>query len=189
MKPRSLIIDLASVKTGIVDRILTSVPENIEYLSLHPLFGPEIESFKGENLLAINPRTGPLSRSVLRFLSKVGLRTTHVSADEHDRRTAVTQALHHFAYLSLATCMMKLMRRRDLERFSTRSLRKTIGLIQSFSYNTETILCIQRKNRYAARSRRAFARTVSALSRVETVRNRRFTNALKIVRALKGDTE
>lgn len=185
MKPQSLLVDVTSVKKGIVNNIMTSLPENIEYLSLHPLFGPDTKNFEGENVLAINPRTGPLSRSILNFLSKSGLKTMRVTVDEHDRKTAVTQALHHFAYASLATCMIKLMKKQDVQKFSTKSLRETIELIQSFSDNIDTILEIQRKNPYAASARRAFARTVSTLSHMEDGTSRQITDKMRMFRSMK----
>src|SRR5437016_11303901 len=36
----SLLADLSSVKTGISDRIAENVPKGLEYVSLHPRFGP-----------------------------------------------------------------------------------------------------------------------------------------------------
>ncbi len=179
MKPHSLLIDVASVKKGIVDKVVASIPKNVEYLSIHPLFGPDTEKFKGENVLAINPKGGPLSKSILKFLSNNGLKTTHVTPDEHDRKTAVTQALHHFAYASLAACMSELIKKNDLQRFSTRSLRKTIDIIQSLSDNIDTVLEIQERNPYAANSRRTFAQTASRLSQSRNGTNRRFRNQLK----------
>jgi prephenate dehydrogenase len=183
MKPHSLLIDVASVKKGIVDKVVTSVPKDVEYLSIHPLFGPDTEEFKGENVLAINPRGGPLSKSILKLLSNNGLKMTHVTADEHDRKTAVTQALHHFAYASLAACMSKLIKRNDLQRFSTKSLRKTIEIIQSLSDNIDTVLEIQERNQYAVNSRRTFAATASALSRLGNGTNRRIKSDLRSFRA------
>jgi prephenate dehydrogenase len=180
MKPRSLLIDVTSVKKGIVNNITVNVPETIEYLSLHPLFGPETQNLKGENVLAINPKTGPLSKTILNFLSRSGLKTAHVTIDEHDRKTAITQALHHFAYASLATCMMKLMRKPDFQKYSTRSLKNTIELIQFFSNNLDTIMEIQKKNPYAADARRAFAQTVSELSRMENRTARQITSRMRM---------
>jgi prephenate dehydrogenase len=180
MKPRSLLIDVTSVKKGIVNNITVNVPETIEYLSLHPLFGPETQNLKGENVLAINPKTGPLSKTILNFLSRSGLKTSHVTIDEHDRKTAITQALHHFAYASLATCMMKLMRKPDFQKYSTRSLKNTIELIQFFSNNLDTIMEIQKKNPYAADARRAFAQTVSELSRMENRTARQITSRMRM---------
>jgi prephenate dehydrogenase len=179
MKPHSLLIDVASVKKGIVDKVVASIPKDVEYLSIHPLFGPDTEKFKGENVLAINPRSGPLSTSMLKFLSKNGMETTCVTPDEHDRKTAVTQALHHFAYASLAACMSKLVKKKDLRRFSTRSLRKTIEIIQSLSDNIDTVLEIQERNPYAVNSRRTFAATASMLSRFGSRTNRRMKNNMR----------
>jgi len=184
MKPHSLLIDVASVKKGIVDKVVTSVPKDVEYLSIHPLFGPDAEIFEGENVLAINPRSGSLSTSMLKFLSNNGMKITHVRADEHDRKMAVTQALHHFAYASLAASMSSLAKKDDMQRFSTRSLRKTIEIIQSLSDNIDTVLEIQERNQYAANARRTFAETASTLSQFRNGTNRRIRNQFKKVQRI-----
>jgi prephenate dehydrogenase len=184
MKPRSLLIDVTSVKKGIVDAIKKHVPENIEYLSLHPLFGPDTEDFREQNVLAIILRRGPLSVSMLRFLSKRGLRITHVTIDSHDRKMAVTQALHHFAYAALVTCVMKLMKKNDLQRFSTRSIRKTFELIRSLSENTDTIMEIQRMNQYSVTVRRKYAKTVASLLRMDDRAIHKITDAMKAIQGL-----
>jgi len=165
MKPRSLLVDVASVKTGIVDRILPHVTENVEYLSLHPLFGPDTDSFKGENILAIDLRSGALARSLLNFLVRIGLQVTHVNVDEHDRKTAITQALHHFAYAALASSLTESMKKNEIQKFSTRALRKTIELIQSISQNAGTILEIQSNNPYSTTARKSYRKNVSRLAR------------------------
>lgn len=184
MKPQSLLIDVASVKKGTVDAIKKHVPENMEYLSLHPLFGPETKDFRRENVLAISLRKGPLSVSMLRFLSKRGLRTTHVTIDGHDRTMAVTQALHHFAYAALATCMTTLMRKNNLQRFSTRSMRKTFELIRSLSENVETIMEIQRMNPYSATMRRKYAKTVASLLPMDDRTIRKIMYAMETIQEL-----
>lgn len=184
MRPRSLLVDVSSVKKGIVDEISPSVPDNVEYLSLHPLFGPDTENFKGENVLAVGKKVGPLSASILNFLSKSGLKTTFVTIEEHDRGTAVTQALHHFSYMSLVACMTKLMKERDIQKFSTRSLRKTIDLVRSFSENVETIMDIQARNPHAASVRKKFAEAVSTLVRMDDRTIRRIASRMKMFRNL-----
>ncbi len=184
MKPKALLVDATSVKKGIVNAIEKHVPPDIEYMSIHPLFGSDVDDFSGENVLVIVPRGGPVSRSMMRFFKKRGMITTNVSVDEHDRKTAVTQALHHFAYISLAVCMSKLMKKKDFPRFSTRTLRKTIRLIQCLSKNVDTIIDIQRKNPYAALVRKSFASTVSAFSTMESKKTRRISSAMRTFQEL-----
>jgi prephenate dehydrogenase/chorismate mutase/prephenate dehydrogenase len=185
MKPFSLLVDVASVKTGIVDRILPHLSENTEYLSLHPLFGPETESFKGENILAIDLRAGALTRALLNFLVRIGLHVTHVNVDEHDRKTAITQALHHFVYASLASVLTEFMKTSEIQKFSTRSLRKTIEIIRCIWQNADTILEIQRNNPYATIARDNYRKVLSKQLTRRNVMRKQTISAVKVLGKIK----
>ena len=57
-----------------------------------------------------------------------------------------------------------MMKKNDIQRFSTRALRRTIELIQSISQNADTILEIQSSNPYSTTARKSYRRTVSRLA-------------------------
>ncbi len=149
MKPKSLLIDVSSVKTGITDRILEHLPNKIEYLSIHPLFGPTIETFRGENILLIPARIGPRSKSVINFFEEIGLIITEVGVDDHDRFMAVIQVLHHFGLLSLGVSLIENLNSKIDERFYTSLFRRTLNHLESIIGNLPTIIEIQRFNPYA----------------------------------------
>src|SRR3989475_7632311 len=48
MTSGSLLTDLSSVKTGVSDRVAENTPKGIEYVSLHPLFGPSTDHLYGQ---------------------------------------------------------------------------------------------------------------------------------------------
>ncbi|WP_455367475.1 prephenate dehydrogenase/arogenate dehydrogenase family protein [[Eubacterium] cellulosolvens] len=156
MKPKSLLIDVSSVKTGITDRILEFLPHQIEYLSIHPLFGPTIETFRGENILLIPARSGPRSRLVIRFLEETGLTITKVDVDDHDKFMAIIQVLHHFGLLCLGTSLIESLNSKMDERFYTSLFRKTLNHLESAIGNLPTIIEIQRFNPYAQWARLQF---------------------------------
>ena len=105
MTEGSLLLDLASVKTGISDEIAEKVPKNIEYVSLHPLFGPSTDHFHNESFIVVSYKTGQKWAKLARVLENSGARLVTMSASQHDKAMAYAQGLHHFALISLGMAL------------------------------------------------------------------------------------
>src|SRR5262249_15510995 len=52
MPLHSLLADLSSVKTGVADAVAKRTGR-LEYVSLHPLFGPDVDNIRGQEIAAI----------------------------------------------------------------------------------------------------------------------------------------
>jgi chorismate mutase / prephenate dehydrogenase len=159
MTSQSLLLDISSVKTGICDKILERIPKEIEYVSVHPLFGPRTDHLQGQSMIAVRLKQGPKWSRLLRVLERAGAGIHFMSADQHDRKMAYVQGLHHFALLSLGL---------GLGEFgddpSTQSLRETEGKIGMLLENWQTIATIQRLNPHAALARAKFVELATKLS-------------------------
>ncbi|MCA1631553.1 MAG: prephenate dehydrogenase/arogenate dehydrogenase family protein [Acidobacteria bacterium] len=94
----SLLLDILSVKSAIVAK-MKDVERPVELLSLHPMFAPKI-GFQGQNVVAIEVRSGPLSAKILSFIRNCGAHVTFMNADEHDVSTAAIQVATHAAIIS-----------------------------------------------------------------------------------------
>ncbi|MGC8850240.1 MAG: prephenate dehydrogenase/arogenate dehydrogenase family protein, partial [Candidatus Bathyarchaeia archaeon] len=129
MRSGSLLVDVAAVKTPIVEAILKNLPGDLEYLSLHPLFGPQVRRHMGENLIAVKAKPGPLSEHLLEDLRVMGLRISEASPMEHDKLMAAYQALHHYSLLSLALALNRHLGSQNLTlnpEFYTKSFKLTL---------------------------------------------------------------
>jgi len=163
MKPRSLLVDLASVKTGITETIKDSTPTTVEYLSLHPLFGPHIQDIGEKRFIAIEARAGPVTDALLRILLDCGARISKATVKQHDQAMAAVQVLHHCALLTYASALSRVATGTDLSAYVTESLERTIHNLQSMQENWETIYLIQRRNPHARAAREAFAEAAADL--------------------------
>src|SRR5262249_140874 len=106
MRRGTLLVDTVSVKTGIAAALAEHATRQ-EALSLHPLFAPEL-GFAGRAVAAVTVRGGPLGTAVLDAVRARGGVVTAVSAEEHDRATAATQALTHAAVLAFGLALEEL---------------------------------------------------------------------------------
>ncbi len=161
MRDGALLTDLSSVKTGVIDRIATKMPRQVEYVSLHPLFSPEVDHPHGQTILAIPLRTGPIWRRLARALRTEGANVENCSIQTHDRTMAYVQAMHHYALLTLGVGL-----RRWNGSFTTNSLSITESRIRSLLRNWATVAGIQQKNPYAQSARDEF---IAAARRLRTM--------------------
>lgn len=77
------------------------VPQDVEIISLHSLHGPKVDT-TGQPLVLIRHRAAEESfQFVEALVSCLGSKIVYLSAEEHDKITADTQAVTHAAFLSM----------------------------------------------------------------------------------------
>jgi len=99
LKPGAIVIDVCSLKVfscRLMDEIL---PENVEVIGTHPLFGPQTASdnLEGQKVALCNVRCKEEIFNKLKELLEVEkLKVFIVTPEEHDKQMAESQALSHF---------------------------------------------------------------------------------------------
>jgi prephenate dehydrogenase len=175
-----LLIDLASVKMGIVDKLEKEIPEGLEYISLHPLFGGRIKNFKGKNFIVIPVRLGEKAKAFLKFLESEGANLMYSTIEEHEKSMSIIQVLHHFSFLTFIMALDKLKGINYLKdsNLETRSLKKTKKILRMIKENFSTIISIQKHSPFGEEVRKEFA--ISA----ERIKNLDEKNIKKIYEVL-----
>ncbi|MCW7078424.1 MAG: prephenate dehydrogenase/arogenate dehydrogenase family protein [Canidatus Methanoxibalbensis ujae] len=110
MKDGTLLMDLTSVKREPVRKMLECTKDNVEILSIHPMFGPTAKSIRNQTVIfiEISGRRGKLCDEIENIFERKGARIVFMSADEHDRTMAVIQGLSHFVLLSYGITLQNL---------------------------------------------------------------------------------
>lgn len=104
LQPGALVIDVASVKSAPVSEMEALLPDHVEILGTHPMFGPQsaVEGLAGHRIVLCPVRTQRLEE-VRGFLEETfGLDVYVCDAETHDREIAQTQALAQFVGRALA---------------------------------------------------------------------------------------
>jgi prephenate dehydratase/prephenate dehydrogenase len=102
-RPGQLIADNTSIKTQPVAAMLETVPEGVEVLGMHTVFGPAVEDLRHQNVVFIRtPTSGELAREFENIFYKYGAKITYTNPDYHDKQMAFHQNLEHFTKLVLA---------------------------------------------------------------------------------------
>lgn len=101
-----LVADTTSVKTAWAARIAArELP--CEWLSLNPMFAPDL-GFAGQDIAAIELRSGPLSRSFCDMMERHGARVVRITAEEHDRLAAMGQIATHAAAIAYGAALSEM---------------------------------------------------------------------------------
>ncbi|KAH3672858.1 hypothetical protein WICMUC_004080 [Wickerhamomyces mucosus] len=83
------------------------LPNDVEIISLHSLHGPKVDT-TGQPLVIINHRGSENSLKFIKNLvSCLNSKLVELTADEHDKITADTQAVTHAAFLSMGVAWSK----------------------------------------------------------------------------------
>ncbi|MGQ9479016.1 MAG: prephenate dehydrogenase/arogenate dehydrogenase family protein [Thermoproteota archaeon] len=98
----SLLVEITSIKTEVVSSMVKHVPQGVELLSVHPMFGPRVKSIKGRVVVLIPVRQGEWFSKVKSFLEGEGADIVVTTTEEHDRMMGIVQGLTHFASMVFA---------------------------------------------------------------------------------------
>src|SRR2546425_12858758 len=158
-----LLADLSSVKTGISDWIAEKIPKGLEYMSLHPLFGPGVDHLHDQVIVAVPYRPGQKWSRLARALQGGGSKLITMSAAQHDKTMAYVQGLHHFALISLGLGLDGMGGEPR-----TPSLRETEGRIVSLLDSWDTIVGIQQLNPFLPPVRQKFVEVATNLAQIRS---------------------
>jgi len=99
LKPGTLVIDVSSVKVRPLELMRVHLPEHVDFVGSHPLFGPQSGARGVQGLkIALCPGRidAPRLARLRRFLEDtLRLRVCDVSPEEHDQQMAYVQGLTH----------------------------------------------------------------------------------------------
>ena len=108
MKEGSLMVDVTSVKEGPSRTMAEVLPENVEYIPTHPVFGPRTTDLNNQVIVLTVDKKGKWYDKVYRYLKSKNMRIIETSAEKHDFMMSIVQVLTHFSFISTASAIEKL---------------------------------------------------------------------------------
>ena len=108
MKSGSLMVDVTSVKEGPTKTMGEVLPENVEYIPTHPVFGPRTTRLDNQVIVLTADKKGKWYRKVYDYLASKNMRIIETSAEKHDFMMSIVQVLTHFSFISTASAIEKL---------------------------------------------------------------------------------
>jgi prephenate dehydrogenase len=169
LRPDALIADTLSVKSTVVPALHAAalIAGQAEALSLNPMFAPSL-GFAGHAVASVVVRDGRRGRALHDLIGHWGARVVNVTADQHDRLAAATQALTHAAVIAFGAALAELdVDIADLDQIAPPPHTALLALLARITSGApEVYWDVQAANPYAPSARCALARGVSQLSEV-----------------------
>ncbi len=184
MRPGALVMDTCSVKIYPIEVMRRELPDTVEALGTHPLFGPDSvkDGLQGLRMVFCPLRVSPTRLAFWRtFWERRGVRVIEMSPEEHDRRAAYSQGITHFVGRVLGELPL------ESGEITTRGFEAIRGVIEQTTHDTWQLFHdLQHYNPYTPQMRedlmRAFTTimtklypddpAVKALRRVQRARRR-----------------
>jgi prephenate dehydrogenase len=156
----SLVLDVGSVKMIPAEIMRRGLPDHVDIVATHPLFGPQSARGGIRGLkIAVCPIRGRRGPRVAAFLRKaLGLDVIVTTPEAHDREAATVQGLTHLIAKVLVQ-MEPLPTRMTTKSFDM--LMEGVGMVRHDA--PEVFQAIERSNPYSREVRRRFFDLASAL--------------------------
>ena len=165
MKSGSVMIDVTSVKEEPAKTMAEVLPENIEYIPTHPIFGPRTTFLDNQVIVLTADKKGKWYEKVYNYLESKNMRIIETTADKHDYMMSIVQVLTHFSFISTASAIEKL--RVDIsetEDYESPIYNLMIDMIARIvAQNPYLTYNIQSMNNNGPKIRNTFAEAVSEL--------------------------
>ena len=182
IKPGTLVVENSSIKSA-AKSILESAGElGVETLGIHTMFGPSVESMRGQNILVTKTATsGERADAFIDLLYKQGAKIFHTDTVSHDSSTAVTQSLLHMLLLAYAEVIRTQFPDTEaLEPYTTPNLQATLRLLERITTQKDGLLQeLQTLNPFASNSRALLLSVLQKL--VEELSNDNSSHFLQLV--------
>ncbi len=105
MKRESYLIDISSLKLKTA-AALSKMPDKVNPICIHPMFGPGTKKLKGQNIISIPIRDAKKELAVAKSLFSEA-NFVQIDAAEHDKKIAIVLGMTHLVNLALANILAK----------------------------------------------------------------------------------
>lgn len=108
MKSGSVMVDVTSVKEEPSRTMAEALPDNVEYIPTHPIFGPRTTRLDNQVIVLTADKKGKWYDKVYKYLESKNMRIIETTAEKHDFMMSIVQVLTHFSFISTASAIEKL---------------------------------------------------------------------------------
>jgi prephenate dehydrogenase len=105
MRRGAYLIEISSQKSKTASALL-KIPQKINPICIHPMFGPGTKKLKGQNIISIPIKDAKKELSLVKSLFE-GANFVTIDANEHDKKIAIILGLTHMINLAFANILSK----------------------------------------------------------------------------------
>ncbi|MBT3586498.1 MAG: prephenate dehydrogenase/arogenate dehydrogenase family protein [Halobacteriovoraceae bacterium] len=161
LKPGCLVADVCSVKLIPTEIMQKHLPESVQILGTHPMFGPDSakETLFGSKLVISKIRIeDKLYSDIKIYFEKHGLKVIEATPDQHDRQISHSLLLAHYIGRGLIELNASPL---EIDTLGYRRLLKILGTVENDSW--QLFEDMNHYNPYARETRKEFLAAMGAL--------------------------
>lgn len=162
LKNGSLVMDVCSVKVYPCKWLRKYLPENIEILGSHPMFGPDSarKGLKGLQIIFCPLRISDEKfKEIKNIFQKLNLKIIEMIPEEHDKQSAISLVLVHFIGRALKNNQIK------QQKISTLGFKKLLQACDNVTNDSWELFCdMNNYNPYAKKIRKKFIESLQKIN-------------------------
>ncbi len=104
-RPRGVILEIASLKTRLIEPVREGIASGLRIVSLHPMFGPETDLLFGCNLILCEAGCKEAEEKAFELFRDTAANIVRLPLEQHDRYMAWVLNLPHLVNLLFGVCL------------------------------------------------------------------------------------
>jgi prephenate dehydrogenase len=128
----SIVMDGSSIKVRAV-AVMRKYIKDCIIIGAHPLFGPNIETIKGQNIIftPTGEKETAMAKELAGYVENCGAKVNLMTPEEHDKMMAVVQGLSHFTAIAAADALAGLGELKEMKAAATTTFNIFLNYIES----------------------------------------------------------
>lgn len=161
----ALLCDINSLKRDVCREMEAT---SAQAIGLHPMFGPSVQSFRGQKVVVCDVRSGPLASEFVGELAALGAEIVESDPTTHDRMMAVVQVLVHFSTIVMGEALRRTGTEiQDSLRFTSPIYRLELAVVgRIFTQNADLYGEILMSNPFGEGMRTAYVEAAADIARI-----------------------
>lgn len=149
LKPQGTIFEIGSLKSHILSEIKCGIDQGLKITSLHPMFGPNIRTLNGRNVILASSGSKEADASVKQLFDQTACNMVEIPIEDHDKYMSISLGLSHAINLLFGMVVTKTKLGQKIDNFASTTFLKQLRTTKEvFSENPELYYSIQKLNYY-----------------------------------------
>lgn len=168
LKPRIPIIEIASVKSHLLELIEDAKLTEIDTVSIHPMFGPNVRTLQHKTLIICQSGIDEVTNQVKGLFEDTALNIIEIPLEKHDAYMAVTLNQAHLLNLLNGFVLdFSDFSLEELQQVTSQTFEKQMKTtMEVFSEDPNLYYSIQKLNKFTPQTFQAFSSQLSILKKL-----------------------
>lgn len=165
LKPKGIVLEIASLKSHLLEHVKTGIENGIKIASIHPMFGPKTDLLSGQNLVICEAGCPEAEAVACELFANTAVNLVKVPIEKHDQYMTWVLNLPHLLNLVVGDLLFKSGVSHDmLSKLGGTTFNKQLSVTDEvMSENPDLYFHIQHINKHREELRDALIQSINAI--------------------------